>query len=578
MSKAENNTGLSAYVLDLSSRSKNEGNARQNNFSARDLALAKSPEKKRQLFSFAKLAGFLFIIVILSVSIFGMGAWKKLEALKTTAFSASAMSEENIVAIEKLIGIIRYLPATGELKKIKELAGDFESFKNILGLDRPKKYLLVFQNPSEARATGGFIGSVGILEIRAGKIKSVKLEDVYGLDGQLNLSVEPPQPIKKISASWSLHDSNWFFDFPSSAAKISWFYEKDGGETTDGVIAFNPKVIQDILKITGPIKISEYNAELNEKNFIQIAQNQVELEYDKTINRPKLFLADFLVKLKEIVENLSLDKKISIMKGIVANLDEKDIQAAFRNENAEALIRAHNWDGRVNETDEDYLALVNSNINGFKTDAVVDQAIDLVTEIAEDGSVIDNLTVTRVHNGVFDGADWYNKVNSDYLRLFLPRGAELISVKGITKEKPFLKDPTVDYGEYLKDGILRQMEKSKIADNGSGVEIFEESGKTVFGSWLYASPGEKVIASWRYSLPFRVKFDETARTGVYSLLVQKQSGSRTENLSQKIIFPANWKVLGNYSDDFIFKNGKIARALNIKADNFAPVLFQLPAK
>lgn len=578
MTESPNDIQLSAYVLNLSSWKKNEGGARQNNYSAQCLTVAETASKKKFISSLIKIIGLFLIVGIFSASIFGMEAWKKFKALKATAFGASAMSEENIAAIQKLVGIIRYLPAAGEMKKVKKLAGDFEGFKNILGFDRPKKYLLVFQNPSEARAAGGFIGSVGILEIGAGKIKSVKLEDVYGLDGQLMFFVEPPSPIKKISASWSLHDSNWFFDFPVSAGKISWFYEKDGGETTDGVIAFNPKVVNDVLKITGPIKISGYDAELNDKNFIEVAQGQAELGYEKTINQPKLFLADFLSKLKETFEGLPLDKKIIIIKSLIANLDEKDIQAVFRNENAQAFIRAHNWDGRVNETDGDYLAIVNSNINGFKTDAVIDQTIGLVTEIAENGSVVDNLTVTRAHNGASGNADWYNRVNSDYLRLFLPRGAELIGAKGITKETSFLKDPSVDYSQYLKDDILQQMEKSKTTDSASGAEIFEESGKTVFGSWLYVSPGEKVTASWQYRLPFRIKFDETARTGVYSLLFQKQSGSRTENLSQQIIFPASWKALGNYPENFILKNGKIARALDIKSDNFAPVLFQTPAK
>lgn len=577
MTESPNDIQLSAFILDLSLRAKNKGNARQDNCSAESLASAKAA-KKSSPFSFVKIIGLALIIVTSGASIFGMDAWKKLEALKTTAFSASAMSEENIAAIDNLIGTIRYLPDVGEFKKVKDLAGDFESFKNILGFDRPKKYLLVFQNPAEARAMGGFIGSVGILEISAGKIKSVKLEDVYNLDGQSILSVEPPEPIKKISASWSLHDSNWFFDFPSSAKKISWFYEKDGGETTDGVIAINPKVVEDILKITGPLKLPEYGAEVNDKNFTDVAQNQAELGYDKTINQPKLFLADFLSKLKETVESLPLDKKIIVMKSLVVNLDEKDIQAAFTNEGAEAFIRAHNWDGRVNETAGDYLAAVNSNINGFKTDAVVDQTIDLTTEIAEDGSVVDNLTVTRAHNGASGNADWYDKVNSDYLRLFLPQGAEFLGATGITKETPFLKDPSVDYGQYLKDETLQQMEKSKTADSASGAEIFTESGKTVFGSWVYASPGEKVTASWQYRLPFRVKFDETTHTGVYSILLQKQSGSRMENLSQEIIFPANWKVLGNYPDNFTLKDGKIARVLDIKSDNFAPVLFSNKAQ
>jgi len=37
----------------------------------------------------------------------------------------------------------------------------------------------------------------------------------------------------------------------------------------------------------------------------------------------------------------------------------------------------------------------------------------LSTEIAADGSVINTLSITRVHTGTASDADWYNKVNSD---------------------------------------------------------------------------------------------------------------------------------------------------------------------
>lgn len=568
---------LSSHVLDLSSSSKSEGCFGIASGAEESLPNIKGREQKRIKFAYGKIVAVLVVAVTIGASVFGINAWKELSKLKSASLSANAMSEENIQTIEKILGVIQYLPATGEAKKIKELAADFESFKSILGFDRSKKYLLVFQNPSEMRATGGFIGSVGVLEMDAGKVKSVKFQDVYDLDGQLDVYVEPPWPIKKISAAWSLHDSNWFFDFPSSAEEISRFYEKGGGETMDGIIALNPKVIEDILKITGPIKLEENGQELNEKNFVEITQEEVELKYDKTINRPKTFLADLMAKMKETVESLPLDKKIAIMKNLIANLDEKDIQAVFRDQSAQSFTRSHNWDGRVNGTGADYLAVVHSNINGFKTDAVTDEAISLNTDISPDGTVIDTFSVTRTHAGTVSDEEWYNKVNSDYLRLYLPSGAELLSTKGVTKEFPFLKNSAADYSEYLKDDKLQQIEKNKVIDAANGVEIFEESGKTVFGSWVYVSPGEKVTVSWQYRLPFRVEFDANTHTGVYSLLAQKQSGSRAGQLKQKITFPADWKVLGNYSEDFTLMKGRIERALNVETDKFAPVLFQVPA-
>jgi len=563
MNKAAKKIPLSVYVLDLSKK----------NLASSVFCATNSPARKKYFPLCKKVIGFALLLFFSVSSIFGASLYKKFSEMKSQAFAANAMSAENIATLGKMLEIIQYLPSTGEAKKIKDLASDFESFKNILGFDWPKKYLLVFQNPSEMRATGGFIGSVGVLDIRGARIKNIRFQDVYNLDGQLTVNAAPPWPIKKISASWSLHDANWFFDFPSSAEKISWFYEKGGGETVDGVIAVNPAVVKDILKITGPIKIPNFDVALDEGNFIDLTQSQVEAEYDKTINQPKLFLADFMKELKETVYALPLDKKIILMKNFIANLDHKDIQVMLKNTGAQSFIKEHNWSGQVNETDKDYLAIVHSNINGFKTDSVVDEKIELDTEIAEDGSLVNTLNITRTHNGKETDEEWYKKVNSDYLRIYAPKGSELIDASGLTKEEPFLKDPAADYSQYLQDDILALQEKNKIRDEARGVEIFEESGKTVFGSWVYVSPGENVAVSFRYRVPVKALLNQKTKTVSYGLLFQKQSGSRTEKMEQNIAFPKNWKVLGNYAGDFSAAAGEIKRTLNIQGDKFASVLF-----
>ncbi len=43
--------------------------------------------------------------------------------------------------------------------------------------------------------------------------------------------------------------------------------------------------------------------------------------------------------------------------------------------------------------------VVNSNLNGFKTDGVIDEYIDHKATINQDGSVIAEIKIRRVHNG-----------------------------------------------------------------------------------------------------------------------------------------------------------------------------------
>ncbi|MEK7123816.1 MAG: DUF4012 domain-containing protein, partial [Patescibacteria group bacterium] len=73
---------------------------------------------------------------------------------------------------------------TGEIAKLREnlpasiaIAAAALKISDValktFGHYQPQKYLLIFQNPSEARATGGFIGSYGLLDINKGKISNL---------------------------------------------------------------------------------------------------------------------------------------------------------------------------------------------------------------------------------------------------------------------------------------------------------------------------------------------------------------------------------------------------------------------
>jgi len=340
----------------------------------------------------------------------------------------------------------------------------------------------------------------------------------------------------------------------------------------DGVIAINPKVIADFLKNFGPIKIRGYEAELDENNFINLIQERVESGYDQTVNQPKLFLADFLEALKAKFDALPAYKKISAVKNLIVNLDQKDIQINFKDSASQAFMEKQNWAGKVNNSEKDYLAIAHSNINGFKSDAVMGEEAVLTSEIADDGSVIDTLTITRTHQGQKSMDDWYQKVNSDYLRVYVPLGSELIAAQGMTKDDNFVKDSSVDYSNFIKDDLLTQIENSKKVDLKNNVEILEESGKTVFASWVYASLGESVSVFYQYKLPFKIDFSAPQNTGSYSVLFQKQAGARLKTIDQEISFPESWKVIGDYAD-FAISSGKISRNINLESDKFSAVIF-----
>lgn len=407
--------------------------------------------------------------------------------------------------------------------------------RELLGENGPRVYLFLFQNNAELRPTGGFIGSYGLLKVDNGHIGKLFVDGIFNPDGQLKEDIVPPAPIQKVSAAWSLHDSNWWPDFPKSAEKAMFFYEKTGGPTVDGIITLTPTVIEDLLRLTGRIDMPEYGVTIDADNFQQVVQAEVEENYDKSLNQPKKILADMApVMFDRLFSIRSGAGLVSLADMLSRALDQKQILLYSPNDDVEALVDRAGWSGRMLETPRDYLSVVHTNLNGFKTDAVIEEKISHVAVVQMDGSVLDTVRITRKHTGGNTPYDWFNRVNSDYLRVYVPEGSELVSASGQTYEFP--KAPL----EYDALGFRRDrdvmIEENATKIDRSGTRISEESGKTVFGNWVYVSPGESVTIEYVYRLPFGVS-PQGGDPASYSVLFQKQSGSEGSTLHSELSVP-----------------------------------------
>lgn len=447
------------------------------------------------------------------------------------------------------------------------------AFTDVLGGNGPRKYLFLFQNNQEARATGGFIGSYGVLDMNDGEIRKFFINGIFDPDGQLKVDIVPPQPIRKVSAAWSLHDSNWFADFPTSAEKAIFFYEKTGGPTVDGVITITPVVLQRLLEATGSVYLPEYDVTINADNVIEKLQYKVEVDYDKEENKPKKILGDLAPILLDRIINMKDPELVAhVVEILHSSLREKHILLYSRNEALQNMYKDLGWSGELRGTSNDFLSVINSNVNGFKTDGVIEQTIRHHADIQEDGSVTDTVTVTRKHNGGDTPYEWWNAVNADYMRLYVPKGSQLISVKGQTRE--VVKDP-LDYTAlgFQYDELVNRIESTLYIDQDSGTQIFEESGKTVFGNWVYVSPKESVTIEYVYKLPFQIVRQKDQKEIPYSLLAQKQSGSLSSNFFATIAYPEQWKINWLSPSSMEMSPGSVSYEESLATDLFQGYVF-----
>ncbi len=371
--------------------------------------------------------------------------------------------------------------------------------------EKPKTYLLLFQNYDEARATGGFIGTYGVLKTNAGKIDKLKIESIYNIDGQIFETIAAPGPFQPAIKKWGMRDANWFADFPTSAGKLLYFFEK-GGETADGVITITPQLFGQLLALTGPIQMSQYDVTLTADNFQDTVQFETSENYDKELNQPKKFLADFAPVFLNRLTNLGPQQWLSLFQVLQDNLDQKQILLYSKDPSTQQRIEEMGYSGKISDTSHDYLSIINSNLGGTKTDLDVAQTAALESKILSDGAILNTLVINRQNSATEN--------NRDFIRILVPQGSQLVSASGFD---PYPYYPSASEG-LRTDPDLAAWDTGQMA---SDVFTRAESGKTEFSGWINTRGGDDRQVTLTYLLPYKVDNGES-----YSLLLQKQSGSR----------------------------------------------------
>lgn len=398
----------------------------------------------------------------------------------------------------------------------------------VLSSPEETKILLLFQNPTEIRPAGGFIGSFGYITLDKGSIKEIKIEDVYNADRQLNIKVVPPRELSAITPTWGARDANWFFDFPTSAEKVSYFLENsklfsESGIKFDNVIAINTNLLGSFLEITGPIEIPEYNLVIDHSNFLKEIQFEIEAGRDhKPGQNPKKVLSFLAPILIDKLKNLDDAGKTKMIEEFKEASAKKDIMAFSKNESVQKIFLTYNLSGESFSIPQnwngDYLAIINANVAGGKSDAFIDQRIQLESQIFEDGTISDNLIITRSHNGQNEKDWWYTAANKNYVKIFTPKQSELISIKGNAPSPYRYISPAKSL---IKDTDLISMESNLIYNEESNIWQGGDTNKNILGAWFNTSAGKTSTLEINSKQNEKIIIEDEAK---FTFILDKQSG------------------------------------------------------
>lgn len=358
-----------------------------------------------------------------------------------------------------------------------------------LGSPKAKRYFVLFQNDKELRPTGGFLTAYTYMNVTGGKITTLGSENITKIDDNMRRTFPAPAPILKylpLVHVWNPRDANLSPDFVTSMRKFEELASYSSAySSADGIIAVDTFLLQELLRLTGPIKV--IGDTFTPENVVEKLEIYAEQVFVNTNNR-KAFLGDLM---KEILHRLTTAGKeqwMPIIETAIRAGNEKHFLLYSKDASVQGLIEKYNWGGRIKSYDGDYLHINDTNFAGAKANLYVKEKIIQEYTIDNDGTITKKVTVEVTNPVKTDG--WLNGPYRDWIRMYVPKGSEFVKYDG---------------GE---------VKTSTTAD---------ELGKAMFESFFIARPlnystSNKATWSVTYKLPFKATGKEL------KLLQQKQPG------------------------------------------------------
>lgn len=448
----------------------------------------------------------------------------------------------NLLEVETKMGVIearlseikKWIPGRwrGEIDKASDLISknvDLVSkvrqmtsvLPEILGLDGKRRdYLVLLQNEMELRATGGFIGSYGVLSFQEGRLISFDIKDVYEADGQLSGHVEPPEEIKRYlgEAGWFMRDANWKASFPQATKDIAWFFEKEMGRKVDGVIGVDLAVIKAMLNATGEIYVPDFKEKVNKDNLYEQAEFYSESKFFPGSVQKASFLSGVGKQMFLEVSTLKTGQRWNLLMGLAEALEKNDLQIVLNEPVAAEVMASLGWDGEIflggcgaTNCYSDYLYVVESNLGVNKANYFLYRNLEQKVEIKE--SSVERILRINYEN-MAKSTSWPGGDYKNYLRIYLPKDVQVSEV-------------TVTTGGQKQNIALDQVKMVNVSD------------KRELGFLVMVPISKKVVVEVKYGSSFTQMKDKFS----YLLYIQRQPGFGDTGIVNLVSMPNGYQPM-----------------------------------
>jgi UDP-N-acetylmuramyl pentapeptide phosphotransferase/UDP-N-acetylglucosamine-1-phosphate transferase len=420
----------------------------------------------------------------------------------------------------------------------------------IFGDGEPRHYFLAVQNPAELRATGGLIGSWGIVtasngKIDVGDVQSISVLNEEGVSPatstrQLNAPPEYVTRYGRFSPAQVWQNLNMSPDFPTVGRLIADLYGQSAGMKIDGVVAVDPLGLRALLELTGPVAVPNWPVPITADNVVDVTLRQ---QYDVFTDRPlrENFLGDVAKAVWDQATSSRLGNPARLARVLGGAGRRGHLSLWFGSVNEEALAVELGVGGHLPPVRSDSLLVTTQNSSANKVDYYAKRRAEYSVQVTPDRNRTRATASGQLRFHFDNGAP--GGPASLALGPFDARFAPGEDVSFVSVYSP------LEFTQATIDGQPGQLEPGR------------ELGRNVFSTYLSVPAG----GSRAVALDLEGEID-LGPGGWYRLDLPRQPAVGPDDVSVTVTTPAGWRIAGAKGLDVLDPHRAVARISQIEQE------------
>jgi len=412
-------------------------------------------------------------------------------------------------------------------------ANNFVSIlNNSLGLSKPHTILLLIQNNNEIRATGGFIGLLGFLEVDNAQIKSLEFRDIYDFDGSFEGLSNVPIEFQDDNQKLFIRDFNFSPDFPAVATQIEKFLQQSKAPSFETIVSINHNVFSQLGPFIDEVKINNNTYKFSKDlDFILSFLVESKAHGDSS---SKNKISEMLSSLpNKILQSASPEK---LVKFLLSQIESRNIQVYSKNTTLDKALSDLDFRQDLSHLEPFAQMHTFNSVSGTKGDRFIDRHMTFLHTF-NDTHVTTEVTINLEHTYT-DQTEWLlNSLLKSYdlnpmrgdIRYILGRGDYQAFIRSYLPEGSKLIDSDLKFFEVADPYNSRQNQVAGFGITPDKITRF---------SFTYQTPISYKInsaTSFKFENLFQSGLNNTQITHIVDL----------ENINLHAFSPKNYKLKNN---------------------------------